>query len=46
MSDQIKGNVVNSIVLSGELAEIEVRKGNEKKSQAPYVSIKGAVKVG
>ena len=46
MSDQIKGNVVNSVYLEGELAEIEVRKGNEKKSQAPYVSIKGAVKVG
>ena len=46
MSDQIKGNIVNTIILSGELAEIEVRKGNEKKSQAPYVSIKGVVKVG
>ena len=46
MSDQIKGNVVNSVVLAGSLAEIEVRKGSEKKSQAPYVSIKGAVKVG
>lgn len=46
MSDQIKGNVINTIILSGELAEIEVRKGNEKKSNAPYVSIKGAIKVG
>ena len=46
MSDQIKGNVVNNVVLAGEIAEIEVRKGNEKKSQAPYVSIKGAIKVG
>ena len=31
MSDQIKGNIVNTIILSGDLAEIEVRKGNEKK---------------
>ena len=46
MSDQIKGNVVNSIVLAGALAEIEVRKGNEKKSQAPYVSVKGAIQFG
>ena len=46
MSDQIKGRVINQAILSGVLAEIEVRKGNEKESKAPYVSVKGAIQFG
>lgn len=45
MSDKIKNNVINSVTITGRIAEIEVKQDKTKKN-IPYVSIKGAIQFG
>lgn len=44
MSDKIK-ELVNKVVLTGKLAEIEVTEGKNK-DKIPYISVKGAIQFG